>query len=83
MKAPRKSDYDVEVIEASVHVTFKPTDSHYTYLRLADPADVAREGPLSRSPKVRHANTGDIVGYDEREVEAMAFSLASAAVGGH
>ncbi len=51
MNAPRKSDYDVEVIEASVHVTFKPTDSHYTYLRLADLADVAREGPLSREKR--------------------------------
>ena len=65
-----------------VRVTFRPTASEFVYRQLADPADIAREGPLSRSPNVRHAITGDTGSYDEREVEALAFRLASTAVGG-
>jgi hypothetical protein len=79
---PREADYDVELLDGGVQVTFRPTSSEFTYRQLADPADIAREGPLSRSPNVCHAKTGDTGSYDEREVEAMAFRLASVAVGG-
>jgi hypothetical protein len=56
--------------------------SEFTYQQLTDPDDIVREGPLSRSPNVRHAQTGDTGRYDGREVEALAFRLASGAVGG-
>src|SRR5262245_37954243 len=38
-----------------VSVIFKPSDSYYSFGRLADPEDIARHGPLSQSPNVRHA----------------------------
>ena len=43
MKHPTASDFAVEVSEANVSVIFKPTDSHYTFGRLADPEDIARQ----------------------------------------
>ena len=79
---PLDADYDIELLDHGVRVTFRPTASEFVYRQLADPADIAREGPLSRSPNVRHAITGDTGSYDEREVEALASRLASTAVGG-
>jgi hypothetical protein len=55
----------VNVKESHVSVMFKPTDSCYNFGRLADPEDIARYGPLSRSPNVRHAKTGVSTGRDE------------------
>jgi hypothetical protein len=77
---PLEADYEIEVFDGGVRVTFRPTASEFTYQQLADPDDMVREGPLSRSPNVRHA--GDTGRYDGREVEALAFRLASGAVGG-
>jgi hypothetical protein len=37
MKHPTPSDFLVEVKEAYVSVIFKPSDSHYSFGRLADP----------------------------------------------
>jgi hypothetical protein len=80
--SPLETDYELQLLDGGVRVTFRPTESEFTYRQLADPVDIAREGPLSRSPNVRHANTGDTGSYDEREVEAVAFRLACVAVGG-
>jgi hypothetical protein len=63
MKLPTPSDFTVEAKEAHVSVIFKPSDSHYNFGRLADPEDIARYGPLSRSSNVRHGKTGDTGEY--------------------
>ena len=52
MKQPTPSDFIVNVKESSVSVIFKPSNSHYNFVRLADPEDIARYGPLSQSPNV-------------------------------
>jgi hypothetical protein len=82
MPQPREADFNIELLDGGVRVTFRPTASEFTYRQLADPDDIAREGPLSRPPNARHAQTGDTGGYDEREVEALAFKLAFEALGG-
>jgi hypothetical protein len=45
MKHPVRGDFDTAVTEAGVNVTFKPTNSIYTFYRLARSDDVARLGP--------------------------------------
>jgi hypothetical protein len=79
MKHPTPSDFIVDVQESHVSVIFKPSDSHYSFGRLADPEDIARFGPLS-SPNVRHGNTGDTSDYLPEEVAQMAHSLAVKAI---
>jgi hypothetical protein len=37
MKHPTPSDFAVDVSEAHVSVAFRPSDSHYSFGRLADP----------------------------------------------
>ena len=69
MKQPTKADFDVEMDEAGVHVLFRPTESHYDYLLLAD-------GGLSLSPTVWHAKTGDTGDYVSTDVKAMADEVA-------
>jgi hypothetical protein len=66
MKHPTPSDSIVNVEESHVSVIFKPSDSYYNFGRLADPEDIARHGPLSQSPNVRHAKTGDTGGIRRR-----------------
>jgi hypothetical protein len=80
VKQPMEADFDVQVLEGHVGVTFRPTQSHYSFGVLVDPKDIARFGRLSQSPNVRHAKTGDTGDYSSSEVEAMAFRLASAAI---
>ena len=80
MKQPTPSDFIVNVQESSVSVTFKPSNSDYNFGRLADPKDIARYGPLSQSPNVRHGNTGDNGDYSPEEVAQMAHSLAVKAI---
>jgi hypothetical protein len=80
MKHPTPSGFIVEAKEAHVSVTFKPSDSHYNFGRLADPEDIARYGPLSRPTNVRHGKTGDTGEYPENEVAQMAHTLAVKAV---
>jgi hypothetical protein len=80
MKHPTPSDFTVDVSEAHVSVVFKPSESHYSFGRLADPDDIARYGPLSRSPSVRHGATGDTGDYPPDEVEALAHTLAVKAI---
>jgi hypothetical protein len=79
MKHPTPSDFIVDVQESHVSVLFKPSDSHYSFGRLADPEDIARFGPLS-SPNVRHGNTGDTGDYPPDEVAQIAHSLAVKAI---
>jgi hypothetical protein len=80
MKHPTPSDFIVNVEESRVSVTFKPSDSHFSFGRLVDAEDIARHGPLSQSPNVRHAKTGDIGDYPSEEVAQMAHSLAVKAI---
>jgi hypothetical protein len=83
MKQPVKEDFTVDVQEGGVTVLFKPTWSSYTYYRLADPDDIKRFGPLSPVPdNIRHAGSGDTGDYWSDQVQKMAYSLASNAVGG-
>jgi hypothetical protein len=80
MKHPTPSDFIVNVEESNGSVIFKPSDSYYSFGRLADPEDIARYGPLSQSPNVRHAKTGDTGDYPSEEVAQMAHSLAVKAI---
>ena len=78
MKQPTPSDFIVNVKESSVSVIFKPSNTDHTFHRLADAEDIARYGPLSQSPNVRHGNTtGD---YPSEEVARMAHLLAVKAI---
>jgi hypothetical protein len=71
MKHLTPSDFIV-----NVSVIFQPSDSHYSFGRLADPEDIARHGPLSTSPNARHAKIGDTGDYPSEEVAQMAHPLA-------
>jgi hypothetical protein len=77
MKHPLKSDFETGVTEAGVTVTFKPTNSIYSFYRLADGDDIARLGPVSPAG-VRHAGaSGDTADYPADEVQGMAQQIAS------
>jgi hypothetical protein len=80
MKHPTPSDFTVDVQESHVNVIFNPSDSHYSFGRLADPKDIARHGPLSPIPNARHTKTGDTGDYPSEEVAQMAHSLAVKAI---
>ena len=72
MKRPVRSDFDTAVTEAGVNVTFKPTNSIYSFYRLAESEDIARLGPVSLE-RVRHAGpSGDTEDYPADEVQDMA-----------
>ena len=75
-----KTDFETQVLEAGVNVFFKPTKSHYTFLRLSNDKHVARSAPLSRDATVRHAGpSGDTGEYDAAQVFEMAYQLAMVA----
>jgi hypothetical protein len=77
MKHPVRSDFDTVVTEVGVTVTFKPTNSIYSFYRLAGSEDVARLGSVSLE-RVRHAGPkGDTEDYPADEVQAMAQRIAS------
>jgi hypothetical protein len=73
LKHPTKKDFEVRISETAVEVIFKPTNSHYTFNRFANPKDVVEFGPLSPDPRIRHAEVGN---YLAPEVLASAFRLA-------
>jgi len=75
MKHPVRSDFDTLVTDAGVSVTFKQTNSNYSFYRLTDPNNIARVGPVSFAG-VQHAGrgTGD---YSSDEVQDMAQFIAS------
>jgi hypothetical protein len=75
VKHPTRSDFATVVTEAGVTVTFKPTNSIYSFYRLTGSDDIARFGPLALAG-VQHAgrDTGD---YPSNEVQDMAQRIAS------
>jgi hypothetical protein len=79
MKHPARNDFATVVTEAGVNVTFKPTNSIYSFYRLAGSYDIARLGPVSLAG-VRHAgrDTGD---YPAGEIQAMAQHIAAEMAG--
>jgi hypothetical protein len=74
MKHPVRSDFHSVVTEAGVSVTFKPTNSVYSFYRLADANDIARLGPVSFAG-VQHAGRGT-EDYPSDEVQNMAQRIA-------
>jgi hypothetical protein len=75
MKHPARSDFATVVTEAGVSVTFKPTNSTYSFYRLANSEDVARLGPVAFAG-VEHDGR-DTADYPADEVQAMAQLVAS------
>jgi hypothetical protein len=72
---PARSDFDATVLDAGVTVTFKPTESIYSFYRLADSNDIARLGPVSPG-HVRHAGkSGDTGAYPLRIASEAAASV--------
>jgi len=73
IKHPVKADFHTVVSKAGVNVTFKPTNSTYSFV--TDTPITARLSGLSFLG-VEHAerNTG---GYDSDEVQDMAWQIAS------
>ena len=69
IKQPNESDFELRDEWSSVLVTFKPTESHFCFARLAD-------GGLSTVASVRHAKTGDTDQYIESDVGHLAARLA-------
>ena len=47
MKRPSEADFELQLLESGVNVFFKPTKSHYSFVRLAG-EHVSRFGELSR-----------------------------------
>ncbi|MFZ2082704.1 MAG: hypothetical protein WAV38_39830 [Xanthobacteraceae bacterium] len=77
MKHPVRSDFDTAVTEAGVNVTFKPTNSIYSFYRLVGSDDVARLGSVSLG-QVRHPGPrGDTEDYSSDEVQDMALRIAA------
>jgi len=74
MRHPVRSDFHTVVTEAGVSVTFKPTNSVYSFYRLADANDIARLGPVSLAG-VQHAGRGT-EDYPSDEVQDMAQRIA-------
>jgi hypothetical protein len=75
MKHPVKSDFHTVVTEAGVSVALKPTNSIYSFYRLADTNIIARLGPTSFAG-VQHAGP-DTDDYASDGVQEMARQLAS------
>ena len=77
MKRPVRSDFDTAVTETEVRVTFKPTNSIYSFLRLAGTHEIARVGPVSLGSVRPTRSSGDTKGYACDEVQDMAQRIAS------
>jgi hypothetical protein len=77
MKHPVRGNFDTAVTEAGVNVTFKPTNSIYSFYRLAESEDIARLGSVSLE-RVRHAGpSGDTEDYSSDEVQDIALRVAA------
>ncbi len=76
MKQPIEADFDIQIRDADVEITFKPMMRHYSFPLLAERRRV------SPRASVRHAKTGDTGDYASGDVEALAFRLACAAIKG-
>ena len=77
MKHPVRGDFDTAVTEAGVNVTFKPTNSIYSFYRLAESKDIARLGAVASGPVQHVGPTGDTEDYPADEVQDMAQRIAS------
>jgi hypothetical protein len=75
MKHPVKSEFNTAVTEVGVTVTFTPTNSIYSFYRLADANDIARLGPVWLS-RVQHGGPADTNGYPSDEVLVLAQRIA-------
>jgi len=75
MRHPVRSDFHTVVTEASISVTFKPTNSTYSFYRLTVANDLARFRPISLAG-IQHAGR-DTEDYPSEEVEEMARQIAS------
>jgi hypothetical protein len=75
MRYPVRSDFHTVVTEASISVTFKPTNSTYSFHRLTVANDLARFRPISFAG-IQHA-ARDTEDYASDEVEEMARQIAS------
>jgi len=64
-----------------VNVFFKPTQSHYIFVRISENGYVSRSAPLSRDAIIRHAGSGDTADYDPTQLFEMAYQVASKAAG--
>jgi hypothetical protein len=81
MRRPTKADFDAEVTDGGVTVTFRPPQTIITYLLLADPEDIAKVGPVSPDASVRHVgSTGDFGDYSSSEVLTVPREVAAEAV---
>jgi hypothetical protein len=80
MKHPFRSDFHTVVTEAGVSVTFKPTNSVYSFHRLADANDIGRLGPISFAG-VLHAGHNTTEDYSPDKVQDMAQHIASEFIG--
>jgi hypothetical protein len=74
VKQPIEADFDVQKHDAGVDVIFRPTESQYSFVLLAD------RGSLSPRASVRHGKIGDTGDYASGDVEATAFRVACAAI---
>ena len=77
MKHPVRGDFDTAVTEPGVNVTFKPTNSIYSFYRLAESEDIARLGPVSLERVLHAGPSGDTEDYPADEVQDMAQRIAS------
>jgi hypothetical protein len=77
MKHPVRSDFETAVTNAGVTITFKPTNSIFSFYRLADANNIACLGPVFLAA-VRHAGpSADTDDYPSDEVQIMAQHIAS------
>jgi hypothetical protein len=71
-----EADFDTQALAAGVNVFFKPTRSHYSFLRTSG-EHVCPSGLLSRNPSIRHTGpTRDTGEYDAAQVLEMAYQIA-------
>ena len=76
---PSETDFETHVLASGVNVFFRPTQSHYVFVRISDDGHVSRSAPLSRDAIVRH--DGDTADYDPAQLFEMAYQVASKAAG--
>jgi hypothetical protein len=70
MKTPIKAEFEVTKADATqIEVTFRPTESRYTFLRLEPSGEVSFR-------RVDHGQPGEIDGYFESGVRQLARYLA-------
>jgi hypothetical protein len=74
VKQPIENDLDVQNHDAGGDVTFRPTESQYSFVLLGD------RRSLPPRASVRHGKTGDTGDYASGDVEATAFRVACAAI---